>query len=219
MTLAINDVFDHITRLLKTKSDQFGNGDAFMQIREKIVLREKESADVRKDKFRATLLWKAPVDLDLYAMYIDANGREGSVYYGNRTRCSPVLYPFITLDKDAGIGDVGGSNVENLIIHNPAAHRHILIVANIFNKDGATFASYDGRVEVTYDDGESFEVPLSSREPGNWCIIASFDNNKSTTLKNINMTVSKCPTVKEFLAGDVKPAQGFLSKLSSFFKG
>lgn len=194
-----------------------------MQIREKIVIREKQSVDIAKEKFRATLRWKASVDLDLYAIFATGD-REGSVYYGNRSYAKETAFPFITLDRDAGVGDRGGNNVENIVIHKPTEHDHILIVANIFNKTNANFAGYDGAVEVMYEDGTVFEVPLSSKSGGNWCIIAHFDNSRAQgVLNNVNSAVHSIPTVRSFLNRPTQEPEpekpGFFSKVASFLKG
>jgi tellurite resistance protein TerA len=106
----------------------------------------------------------------------------------------------IYLDKDAGIGDVGGTNEENLYFTDLQYMEHILIVANIYNKPNANFASYDGRVTLKADD-RSFEVPLTATTGGSYCIIAHIDNSgpSGPVLVNVNKVQREKPTIGSFL--------------------
>lgn len=163
---------------------------------------------------QCTLNWTSKVDLDFIAYYMPKSGApvkkglldklfgsspqgKGKVFYGSKGELKK--FPFISLDQDAGIGDVGGDNEENLRFGNIDAHEHILIVANIFGKSNANFAKYDGKVTLRAD-GKQFVVPLTSTDGGNYCVIARIENVDGVAkLVNVNKTLSGEPNIKDFI--------------------
>jgi len=194
-------------------------GANLLQLTSKIVLKQKgDRAPIPVKNLRVTMKWKAAVDLDLHAYFqtkltapaggnlfskllgggSGKPGDEGHVYYANRG--SKKSFPWIYLDRDAGIGDRGGDNEENLYFTDLQYLEHILIVANIYNKPKANFASYDGKV-IVKTNRCSFEVPLTGTTGGNNCIIAHVDNSgaASPVLVNANKVQGHAPTVAEFL--------------------
>lgn len=189
----------------------------------KINLRkEGDWANIPVKNLHCTLLWTRPVDLDFHAYYltkdtqnsnrVEKRGilsklfgttnqaigkKEGRVYFGNRGNKNS--FPYIYLDQDAGIGDVGGDNEENLYFTDLEYQDYILIVANIFGKSSASFASYDGKVILTAN-GQEFTVPLTSNEKGSYCVVAYIDNTgDEPKLINVNRTFVNKPTVSSFL--------------------
>lgn len=191
-----------------------------MELKTKIILKQKnDSVEIPVKNIIATLSWTVPVDLDLYAFYrtkqtlkpkggfLELLGfggakpsQEGKVFYMSRGNLKK--FPWMQLDKDAGVGDQGGANEENLRIANLDEVEHVLIVANIFNKPNANFASYDGRVTIKDDSGGSFEVPLTASSGGNWCIIAHINNTSAVGAKliNVNQVQSAKPSIRQFLS-------------------
>lgn len=185
-----------------------------VKLKPKVILKPKESAYIPVKDLVATLSWTAPVDLDLYAFYrakktIEERGgflgfggikpgQEGKVYYGSMGNLRK--FPWMRLDQDAGVGDVGGQNEENLRIANLDEMEHILIVANIFNKPNANFASYDGEVTLRAGD-EVIEVPLTATTGGNWCVVARIDNSSSmgAQLINVNKVQRNQPRISQFV--------------------
>jgi uncharacterized protein involved in tellurium resistance len=164
---------------------------------------------------QATLRWKASVDLDLHCFYITRDrasesagggifskifgksspsspGQSGHIYF--RQRGSISKSPFIELDQDAGIGDQGGDNEENIRFGDIGEIQEAVIVANIFNKPNARFADYDGSV-IVRAAGQELTVPLIEEAPGAWCVIAKIQNQDGVpTLINVNKTQSARPT-------------------------
>jgi len=197
-------------------------GANLLEISSKIVLKRKgDKVSIPIKDLQVTMSWTAAVDLDLHAYFKTKEtapsgktgfvgkllgagsgkpGQEGHVYFVNRGNKNK--YPWIYLDQDAGIGDVGGENEENLYFSNLEYMEHILIVANIYNKPNSNFASYDGRVTVK-SSGRSFEVPLSEQAPGSYCIIAHVDCSENTApmLINVNKTQRNEPGIRAFLTG------------------
>ena len=192
-------------------------GAAHLSLANKLLLQKKgDSApfDSSVSEVRATLRWRAKVDLDLHCFYTTkgaqpaeeggffsrlfgsapepTSGESGHIYFRNRGDLAKS--PFILLDQDAGIGDTGGDNEENILFANIAHIEQAIIVANIFNKPNANFGSYDGSV-VLKAGAQEIEVPLTEREPGAWCVIAQIDNRSGVpTIVNINQTQSSRPS-------------------------
>ncbi len=191
------------------------------ELKSKIVLKKKgEQAAIPVKDLTATLSWTAAVDLDLHAYYKTKStmptvkvgflkklagagsgkpGEEGVIYFSSRG--SKKDYPWIYLDKDAGVGDVGGKNEENLYFTDLQNMEHILIVANIYNKPDANFSSYDGKVTLK-STGQGFEVPLTATTGGSYCIIAHIDNSGALgpLLINVNKVQKEKPTIASFIS-------------------
>ena len=191
-------------------------GATALQVGTKLILREKgSSAPLARKKshapIHAQLKWTAPVDLDLHCFYLpkkrETRGLFSFLFGGGSPQLKHIYFgqlgdlhspPYILLDQDAGIGDVGGDNEENIEITRTDHLDALLFVANIFNKPNAQFSSYDGSVTVRCGATE-IEVPLSSRTVGSWALIAQIDC-RSNELKVINMDRVKKdkPTSKDF---------------------
>ncbi len=195
---------------LKKKESVVSGG----KLKQKVTLKQKgEVANIVIKDIVATLSWTAAVDLDLYAFYRTKStitprggflgiggikpGQEGKVFY--MSKGSLRRFPWISLDQDSGVGDVGGQNEENLRIAHLDEMDHLLIVANIFNKPNSTFASYDGRVTIK-GARQEIEVPLTAASGGNWCVVAHIDNSDSAGAKvyNVNQVQQKAPTIRDF---------------------
>lgn len=171
-----------------------------MEIKDKIVIKEKQSVECPLKKLVGTLKWGKAVDLDLWCFTKMKNGREENIGFSNRG--SLQSFPFIQLDQDAGVGDKGGNNEENIRIETLEHVEHAFICANIYAKANANFSSYDGAVIIKADSKE-FTVPLTSNGQGNWCIIAHLDNSGTIPqLRNINATTPKKPKVDQLVAKD-----------------
>jgi len=130
---------------------------------------------------------------------IFSGGASGVGQISFMNRGSKTASPWIFLDKDAGVGDRGGSNQENIWFTKVDEIEHALIAANIFNKPNANFATYSGLVTVRCG-GQEIEVPLTESAPGSWCIIAHLDNSRATPqLININRTQKDKPELSQFI--------------------
>lgn len=191
-----------------------------LQLSTKIVLKQKgQKALLTGNDFHAVMRWKASVDMDLHCFYrLSASGREkkksilgklfksgsgdGHVYFFKRG--SKRDWPWIFLDQDAGVGDVGGDNEENLYFTDLTKLEHALIAVNIYDKPDANFASYDAVVTVR-GGGREIEVPLIDSSPGNWCAIARINNvggesgRQSPQLINVNQTLREKPRLDDFV--------------------
>ncbi len=141
---------------------------------------------------RVQLCWTVAVDLDLHAFYLTTDGRSDRVFYASRE------FRGIQLDRDAGVGNVAGRNVENLSVSNLEDFRTILFATKIFSK-GGSFADYDGTVTLKTDGGHEVAVPLTSTERADWCVIAklSIDAN-GPSVTNLNEVTNEMPAAESF---------------------
>jgi uncharacterized protein involved in tellurium resistance len=136
--------------------------------------------------------WSAPVDLDLHAFVKTSDGLEHHVFFAD------MSIRGLRLDYDAGVGDRGGRNQENITISDPDSIRSVLFATKIFSKGGC-YADYDGRVIVTTNNGDEVEVPLTSQESADWCVIAKLVNDgQGAAITNINRVCRRNPQIDDF---------------------
>lgn len=181
-----------------------------------------DSSPLKENTAKATLYWKTNVDLDLYTLFCKKGSAPkkrgllsgllgggssggsgiGEVFYGNRTRMRLDSFPYITLDKDSGVGDIveeEGFNEENMEIGQIAAHDMILIVANIYSKS-TNFAQYGGNVTVRCPGHDDIMIPLTETKTGSWCVVAKIDNRGAIPqLINVNQTMRSKPKIADFM--------------------
>lgn len=195
-------------------------GASSLSLANKLILQgQGDSAPlaVTSGEVKAQLVWSASVDLDLHCFYRtraseESSGgflsslfggggsgpKEGHIYFGNRGRLSDS--PYIELDQDAGIGDQGGDNEENMRLGDISAIDRVLIAVNIYNKPNASFGTYDGRV-VVRAGAQEIEVPLTTREMGAWCVIAEISNEGGAPrLINVNRVQKDKPRLTDTYA-------------------
>lgn len=173
----------------------------------KVLQKPREFTEIpsKFTRLTVTLSWTQAIDLDLHALYRTRDGKTGEVYHENRGTLKS--FPFIRLDDDAGIGNTGGNNEENLYITSLAEMEYVLIAVNIYQERGFfslfkkkdNFARYDGKIFIQPDIGQELEIPLSSTESGSWCVVTGIEN-RGDKLKvlNINAVTSKKPELKQW---------------------
>ena len=143
-------------------------------------------------KVNIRLQWSAAVDLDLHAFYRTKSGDEGVVWFVAKDG------PCMRLDTDAGVGNRGGQNEENITITSLDGFQEILFATKIFSK-GGSYRDYDGRVAVQTNNGDDIQVPLTSRERADWCVIAKLSNDvNGPTIMNLNKVTDSEPAVGDF---------------------
>lgn len=141
---------------------------------------------------KVQLKWEAAVDLDLSAYYTTKPGQNGTVDYSNRSG------PNMRLDADAGIGDLGGRNEENIEITSLDDYEEIWFATKIFSK-GGSYSDYDGHVAVQTNNGDTIQVPLTSTEDKPYLVIAKLTNGAGgPTITNLNDAVD-CEELTQLL--------------------
>lgn len=172
-----------------------------MQIKEKIVLREKgEVAALPVIKqLVVNLRWSSSIDLDLMAFYQGKDGSVGGIYTsllgGNTGDLNK--FPWISLDKDDGVKSSTLDKSESLKIFKLDGVERIFLVALNYtdarnNNLVASFSNYNGLIEVVDDTGKAFEVPLKDPSAGVAALIATIDNSSpiGATLKRDDRVMS-----------------------------
>ena len=162
----------------------------------RVVLAVGESAKLDTSspltRINVRLKWTAAVDLDLHAFCISKSGEKKHIYFANRDETG------ISLDTDAGIGDRGGQNEENLAVTQIERFEEILFATKIFMK-GGSYSDYNGGVTVQTNNGDDVTVPLTSRERADWCVIAKISNSANGILvTNVNRVTDEEPSVHAF---------------------
>lgn len=164
--------------------DEWSADTTISKANRNIILRVGESANLDTSEpledIHVQMSWTRPIDLDLHAFYRTHDGREHHVYFAERKG------PEVELDYDAGIGDRGGKNVENILVERLNGIEDIMFATNIFG-DGDRFADYDAKVTVKTNNGDCFTVPLTSQKSARWCIISRIDNTNKNQPRVINV--------------------------------
>jgi uncharacterized protein involved in tellurium resistance len=184
----------------------------------KYVLAPKEEVAVAINDLTITLVWHAPIDLDLMIFYRKKDGTEGSVrtpFIKNGSLGSLTSFPFIELSGDEGVGGAPGAKSEEIHvsqIHPDMAELHIFAVnyTDAFKGNtSATFGDYDGLITVVDKAGtHNFNVPLASTETGFFAHTATICNTGThPTLKRVDRVLGmvdeffgNIPGAKELLA-------------------
>lgn len=172
-----------------------------MQIKEKHVLKDKgEVAALPTVKqLLVTLRWTSSIDLDLMAFYEAKDGTIGGVYtsllggsHGDLNK-----FPYILLDKDDGVKSTSDQKSESLKIFKLDDVKRLYLVALNYtdakaNNLVASFAQYNGLIEVVDESGKAFEVPLRDPSAGVAALIATIDNSSpiGATIKRDDRVMS-----------------------------
>lgn len=171
---------------------RFANGNSHHKV---LAVGESARLDTSQPitQINIKLQWTAAVDLDLHAFFRTKSGIDGCVYFGNPKE------GHIKLDFDAGIGDEGGQNEENITIKSLGDLDGILFATKIFNK-GGSYADYDGRVTVKTNNGDNIEVRLTAQKQADWCVIAKITNEskQGPSVVNVNRVTDSDPDLDSF---------------------
>ena len=171
-----------------------------------------ESIPIRITNAIAVFSWKSAADLDLMASILKKDGTFTLVFsdkYPGGNMGSLGSFPFVMLDKDAGLGGVGGDNQEVIQISqiDPTVQSIELIVVNyqdaVANKP-VNFGTYDGVLTLGTDaEGVNFQMAIDSNQPGFVCHVATIDNSgqvprlvKRGDILTIDETIVKIPGFK-----------------------
>jgi len=163
--------------------DRWGSERVISTTNRDVVLRVGEAANLDTSQpltnIHVRMNWTKAIDLDLHAFYSMKNGTEEHVYFGNKES------DYVSLDYDAGIGDVGGQNEENIVVQQLDGIDEIIFATNIFGH-GDRFSDYDARV-IVEAGGDKFTVPLTAQQSAEWCIIARIDNRNTSQPQVVNV--------------------------------
>lgn len=147
-------------------------------------------------QFMVTLKWTSAADFDLAAAYEAKDGRLGMVYFGEKGDMN--AFPFMQLSGDAGVGDAGGDNQEDMRVMKIDDMKFIWVICWDYGAvqagGPARFAGSDVVVSLMDDTGTNHAVSLNTGDTGNICIVATVDNSSAMGAKFVN--TSKAGTLK-----------------------
>lgn len=138
------------------------------------------------------MLWKSAIDLDLHAKVVGVNGNEEHVYYSRKGSLS--RFPYTQLDQDAGVGNTGGDNEENMKISKLDELKNVLLYVENFGNSRADFARYGARLQLKFATKE-IEIDMNDPKIGKYFVIARIKDGEVTC---INKTVSSQPSLNDF---------------------
>lgn len=184
-------------------------------LKPKVTLKKKgETAPFTfNEKLQVEMVWKSETDLDLCLFWKTKDGKEGGVFSNEYNQNMDDLgsldkFPFIKHSGDEKTPRQGGESNEQIRVKNIDALSELYVV--VLNYDAAidnrnvTFNEHSGRVEITTDTGDNFEVPVDDSRSGHVYLVCMIDNtgaekkavNKGEVM-SLGEAFSKIPGFKE----------------------
>jgi tellurite resistance protein TerA len=154
----------------------------------------------------ASLKWTTAADFDLAAVYESKDDKRGLIYFGDLGKLDD--FPYIRLEKDAGIGDTGGYKTEEMIIKNLDVMKSLWIFCWDYSmvQEGkkARFKESDVSLTISDESGNHTNIEIETGERGNVCYLASIDNThpKGAKLTNTRVagTLKGLKTIEQLMA-------------------
>lgn len=156
-------------------------------LKPKVTLRRKgESAPFTfNEKLQIEMVWSTETDLDLCVFWKTKDGQEGGVFSNEYRQNNDDMgtldkFPFIKHSGDEKAPRPGGESNEQIRVKSIDTLSELFIV--VVNYDAAidnenvTFNEHKGRVEITTDTGDNFEVPVDDERSGHVYIVCKIEN-------------------------------------------
>lgn len=156
-------------------------------LKPKVTLRRKgESAPFTfNEKLQIEMVWSTETDLDLCVFWKTKDGQEGGVFSNEYRQNNDDMgtldkFPFIKHSGDEKAPRPGGESNEQIKVKSIDTLSELFIV--VINYDAAidnknvTFNEHKGRVEITTDTGDNFEVPVDDERSGHVYIVCKIEN-------------------------------------------
>lgn len=157
-------------------------------LKPKVTLRRKgESAPFTfNEKLQIEMVWSTETDLDLCVFFKTKEGKEGGVFSNEYRQNMDDMgtldtFPFIKHSGDEKIPRPGGESNEQIKVKSIDTLSELFIVvvnydAAIDNKN-VTFNEHKGRIEITTDTGDNFEVPVDDERNGHVYVVCKIENS------------------------------------------
>jgi uncharacterized protein involved in tellurium resistance len=165
-------------------------------LKPKVTLKRKGEAApfTFNEKLQIEMIWSSDTDLDLCLFWKKKDGNIGGVFSNEYNQNMDDLgsldkFPFIKHSGDAKTPRPGGEENEEIKVKNIDSLSELYVV--VLNYDAAidnknvTFSEHSGRVEITTDTGDNFEVPIDDSRPGHVYVVCKIENS-DTVKKAIN---------------------------------
>jgi hypothetical protein len=156
-------------------------------LKPKVTLKRKGEAApfTFNERLQIEMVWSSDTDLDLCLFWKTKDGREGGVFSNEYNQNMDDLgaldkFPFIKHSGDEKTPRPGGESNEQIKVKNIDALSELHVV--VLNYDAAidnqnvTFNEHTGRIEITTDTGDNFEVPVDDNRAGHVYVVCKIEN-------------------------------------------
>lgn len=124
----------------------------------------------------ATMKWQAAADFDFSAIGVRPDGTQNMIYFGN---LGDYGADGMILSGDAGVGDSGGDNQEQLTMVDLSQYDKVALIVSDYGAiiGGGNPARFDQGVDIDIQDdkGTSHSVHLDANAAGNCACIATIE--------------------------------------------
>lgn len=157
-------------------------------LKPKVTLKRKGEAApfTFNEKLQIEMVWNTATDLDLCLFWKTKDGKEGGVFSDGYNQNVDDLgslknFPYIEHQGDKKKPRPGGESNEVIKVKSIDELSELYII--VLNYDAAienkniTFSEHNGRVEITTDTGDNFEVPIDDSRTGHVYVICKIENN------------------------------------------
>ncbi|GHU60220.1 hypothetical protein FACS189411_17590 [Bacteroidia bacterium] len=156
-------------------------------LKPKVTLKRKgETAPFTfNERLQIELVWSSETDLDLCLFWKTKNGEEGGVFSNEYRQNiedlgSLIKFPFILHMGDKKTPRPGGESNEQIKVKSIDTLSELYVV--VLNYDAAidnqnvTFNEHSGRIEITTDTGDNYEVPVDDDRAGHVYVVCKIEN-------------------------------------------
>lgn len=157
-------------------------------LKPKVTLKRKGEAApfTFNQKLQIEMVWNTETDLDLCLFWKTKDGQEGGVFSNEYNQNMADLgsldkFPFILHTGDEKTPRPGGESNEQIKVKTIDTLAELYVV--VLNYDAAidsqnvTFSEHSGRVEITTDTGDYFEVPVDDSRAGHVYVVCKIENS------------------------------------------
>jgi hypothetical protein len=159
-----------------------------IKLKPKVSLRRKgESAPFAfNERLQIELVWSSETDLDLCLFWKTKEGNEGGVFsneYNQNIKDLGTLdeFPFIKHSGDEKTPRPGGESNEQIRIRTIETISELYVVVLNYDKaidqEQVTFSQDSGKIEITTDTGDNFEVPVDDERQGHVYLVCKIEND------------------------------------------
>jgi uncharacterized protein involved in tellurium resistance len=158
-----------------------------VKLKPKVSLKRKGEAApfTFNERMQIELVWSSDTDLDLCLFWKTSDGKEGGVFSNEFNQNLKDLgtlkeFPFIEHSGDKKTPRPGGESNEQIKVKSIDAMSELYVV--VINYDKAidqvpvTFSKDSGRVEITTDTGDNYEVPVDDSREGHLYLVCKIEN-------------------------------------------
>jgi len=156
-------------------------------LKTKVTLKRKGDAApfTFNQKLLIELVWASDTDLDLCLFWKTKKGEEGGVFSNEYNQNMEDLgslkkFPFIKHSGEVKNPCLGKESKEQIKVKNIDSLSELYVVVVNYgaaiDSEHVTFNTHSGRVEITTDTGDNFEVPVDDSRSGHVYLVCKIEN-------------------------------------------